>query len=242
MRKAFIIWVFRERQRPFLSRVHFEEEVVFYHFTEDMSNEDVGLLDAGRAGGRNDKGKISHFCNDTPIISGEGDRFHSHLFSHFKSLDDVRGAPTGADTNGYIPSLTEGSELFRKDFVKGNVVGDTGKNGGICRKGDSRQGWTVHDISINKFSSQVLGVSSASPISEEKEFVPRFEGMRDQFNHIEKFREVFFEKTCFDFGAFLKSFQNDLFHWTKILYSLVSHVKGTFLRFLRKSEIFGYSD
>jgi hypothetical protein len=57
----------------------------------------------------------------------------------------------------------------------------------------------------------VLGVGSASAISEEKEFVPCFEGMRDQFDHIEKFREVFFEKTCFDFRAFFKSLQNDIF-------------------------------
>ena len=38
----------------FLSRIHFEEKRVFHHFTKNMANENVGLLDAGRAGGRND--------------------------------------------------------------------------------------------------------------------------------------------------------------------------------------------
>ena len=52
----------------FVSRVYLEEEVVFHHFTEDVSDENVGLLDAGRAGGRNDKREISHFPDDTAVI------------------------------------------------------------------------------------------------------------------------------------------------------------------------------
>jgi hypothetical protein len=51
--------------------------------------------------------------------------------------------------------------------------------------------------------------------------------MRNQFDHIEKHREVFFEKTSFDFRAFFESLQNDIFHIIKILSSPVSRVKGT---------------
>jgi len=58
----------------------------------------------------------------------------------------------------------------------------------------------------------VLGVGSTSPISEEKEFVSCFEGVRNQSDYVEKFRKIFSEKTTFDFGAFFKSLQNDIFH------------------------------
>jgi hypothetical protein len=58
----------------------------------------------------------------------------------------------------------------------------------------------------------VLGISSTPAISEEKELVPSFEGMRDQFDDIEKFGKVLFEEARFDFRAFLESLQNDIFH------------------------------
>jgi hypothetical protein len=51
----------------------------------------------------------------------------------------------------------------------------------------------------------VLGVGSTPAISEEKELVPSFEGMRDQFDDIEKFRKVLFEEAGFDFRAFFES-------------------------------------
>jgi hypothetical protein len=58
----------------------------------------------------------------------------------------------------------------------------------------------------------VLSVGCAPAISEEKELVSTFEGVSDQFDDIEKFGKVFFEEACFDFRAFLKSLQNDIFH------------------------------
>jgi len=188
-----------------LSRIHLEEKRMLNHFTENMADENVGLLDAGRAGGRNDEGEISHLSDGTSIISGEGDRFHPHLFSHFESLDDVGRVPGRGDADGNISFLPEGPDLFCKDFAESKVIGNTGENGSICGQGNRRQGRAVHDISIDKLRGHVLGVSGASAISEEKKLVPSFKGVRDQFDDIEKSGEALFEEACFNFRAFLKS-------------------------------------
>jgi len=198
-----------------LSRIHLEEERVLHHFAENMADENMGLLDAGRAGGRNDQGEISHLSDGTSVISGEGDRFDPHLFSHFESLDDVGGVPGRGDADGNIAFLPKGPELFCEDFAKSKVVGNTGENGSICGQGNCRQRRPIDDISIDKFRSHVLGIGSAPAISEEKKLVPSFKGVRDQFDDIEQFGEILFEEACLDFRAFLKSLQNDIFHWRK---------------------------
>lgn len=43
----------REGLEESLSRVHLEEKRLFHHFTENVADENVGFLDAGRTGGRN---------------------------------------------------------------------------------------------------------------------------------------------------------------------------------------------
>lgn len=144
-----------------------------------MTDENVCLLNARGAGGGNDERNISHFCKVTTIVSSEGHRFYSHLFSHFKGFDDIGRVSTGADADGNIPFFAEGPELFGEDFFKREVVGDAGEDGGICGEGDGGKGRTVHDISIDEFCSQVLSVGSASTISKEKDFVPCLETMGD---------------------------------------------------------------
>jgi len=69
--------------------------------------------------------------------------------------------------------------LLRKDLIEGHVVGNAGQDRRIGREGDGREGWTVHDISIDEFGSEVLGVGGTSSISKEKEFISSFEGVRD---------------------------------------------------------------
>ena len=152
---------------------------MFRHFTEDVSDENMGLLDTRCAGRWDSKGNISNLCKHPSIVSSEGHRFYSHLFRDFKGFDHVGGVPAGADTDRNIPFLTEGPELFRKDLIEGHVVGNAGQDRRIGREGDGREGRTVHDISIDEFRSEVLGVGGTSSVSKEKEFVSRFEGMRD---------------------------------------------------------------
>src|SRR5512139_4100611 len=88
-----------------LSRIHLEKKRVLHHFTENMADENVGLLDAGRAGGRNDQEEISHLPDGASVVSGEGDRFYPHLFSHFESLDDVGGVSRRGDADSNISFL-----------------------------------------------------------------------------------------------------------------------------------------
>jgi hypothetical protein len=199
---------------------------MLHHFAKDMSDEDMSLLNARRAGGGDDKGNICHLCKRTSIVSGEGHCFHPHLFGYLKGFEDIGRVSTGADADGDISFLAEGPELFGEDFIKGKVVGDTGENRSICGEGKRRERRTVHDIAIDEFCGKVLGVGSASPVSEEEEFVPRFEGMRDEFDHFEEFGEILFQKACLYIGAFFKSLQNNIFHRTRILYPLLSPVKG----------------
>jgi hypothetical protein len=208
---------------------HFVEELVLHHFAEDVSDENMSFLNTRGAGGGDDKGEVSHFCEHSSIVSGKSNRFHPHLFSYFKGFDDIGGVSARADADGHISFLTEGSQLFGEDLAKRNVIRNAGENRGVCREGDGRERRAVHDIPVDEFCSQVLRVRRASTISEEEDFVSHLEGMRDQFDQIEESGKVLFEKTCFNFRAFLKSLQNDVFHRTQILYPLCRAVKDAFL-------------
>jgi hypothetical protein len=42
---------------------------MFYHFAEEMSHEDMGLLNAGRAIGGYGQGEVGDLRKNTPIIS-----------------------------------------------------------------------------------------------------------------------------------------------------------------------------
>ena len=53
----------------FLSGTNFEKELMFYHFAEEMSHEDMGLLNAGRAIGGYGQGEVGDLRKNTPIIS-----------------------------------------------------------------------------------------------------------------------------------------------------------------------------
>ena len=49
---------------------YFKKELMLYHFTEEMSDENVGLLNAGRAIGGDDQGNIRDLDQGAPVIPG----------------------------------------------------------------------------------------------------------------------------------------------------------------------------
>jgi hypothetical protein len=67
-----------------------QKEIVFHEFTEDMSDEDVNLLNAGCAGGWDNEGDVGDLYQGAAIVSGQGDCLHPHLFGHFECFDDIR--------------------------------------------------------------------------------------------------------------------------------------------------------
>jgi len=205
-----------------------QKEIVFHQFAEDMSDEDVNLLNAGRAGGWDNEGDLGDLYQGAAIVSGQGDCLHPHLFGHFECFDDIGRGPAGADADGDIPFFAEGLELFSKDLAKREVIRNAGEDRGVGGQSDRRKGGAIHNIAVDKFCGEMLGVSRASSISEEEEFIARLETMGDQLDHIEEPGEVLLQKTVFDLGAFLESLLDDIFHGVKILYFPPLPVKDGF--------------
>jgi hypothetical protein len=164
-----------------------------------VSDENVRFLNAGCAGRGDEKGDIGFLGELAPIHSGEGYSFHSHLFCRFNGPDHIGRVSAGAETDRNIPFLAEGLQLFREDFVKGKVVGDAGENGGIRRQSDGREGRALHQISVDEFCSEMLSICCASPIPEEKKFIPFLKGLNNEFDRVDQFGEILFKKTVLDF-------------------------------------------
>jgi hypothetical protein len=45
----------------------------------------------------------------------------------------------------------------------------------------------------------MLSIRCASPIPEEKEFIPFLKGLNDEFDRVDQFGEILFKKTVLDF-------------------------------------------
>jgi len=163
-----------------------EKKVVLYELTEDVTHEDMDLLNAGGAGGWNDQGVVSDFGQHSSVISREGDGLYTHLFGDLKGFEDVRGSSAGADPDGNIPFFPKGFELFGKDFIKREVVGDAGQDRGVRGQSDCRQWGAIHNIAIDKLCRQMLGICSTPAISKEEEFIPHLKTVGDKFNHLKE--------------------------------------------------------
>src|SRR4030043_75282 len=101
-----------------LSWAELEKKVVLHHLTEDVSDQDVGLLYARGTRRGNDEREFGMLCYHPSVIPGQSHGLDAHFLCHLKCLDHVGGIPAGTDADRHIPFLSQGPELFGKDLVK----------------------------------------------------------------------------------------------------------------------------
>jgi hypothetical protein len=148
-----------------------------------MRNGHMDLLNTWGIAGGDNKGMVGHFGEIASVVSRKGDGFEAHLLGYFDGSYNVGGVSTCAYADGDIPFPPQGHNLFGEDLRKAIVIADAGEDGRIRAQGHGGKGGTIHEESIDKLCSEMLGLRCTASIAEEQELISILKGIGDQFNN-----------------------------------------------------------
>lgn len=142
----------------------------FDQFADDMADHDVALLDARGVLGGHIQQRVGIVFHRTAGLAGQGDDFHSHLFGHLKSVEDVFGVAGSGDAHDDITGFGSAAQQAREDEVVAVVVAHRGKVGGVAVEGFGVERWPVEVETAGEFRGKVLRVCRAAAVATEMDF------------------------------------------------------------------------
>src|SRR4029453_12988067 len=103
----------------------------------------------------------------SPTLPQKCDTGNSPLPRRAGSGDQVRALAAGAVQDQEVARAADSLYLAGKNLVEPQIVACRGKDGGVGRQGDGRQGSASFDVAHHVFRREVLRIGSAAAVATE---------------------------------------------------------------------------
>lgn len=145
--------------------------------TENMKQELLRLLDAGRLRSGNDQFDIGCSFGEAATLAQEGDRGDPATAGLLESGENVARLSAGGQDDENIPLLTESRDLTRKDLGEIIVIPDGREQSRVDREGHRRIGAAILLEPAGELRGQMGAVARAASVAAEHQLVPGEQGI-----------------------------------------------------------------
>jgi hypothetical protein len=169
-----------------------------YHFdsaAEQVAERDVTFLYQRGVVGGHDHGNFDEARQASAIAAGESDGAHADAPSRADTGQNIRRSPAGTDGDCDIGGSSQGEQLPGEDLFEAVIIADGGKRG--CIGGERQRGqWFASVLkAANKFRGDMLRVSGAAAITEQKQFPASAQAGGNRFRCAQQIFHAGFEQT-----------------------------------------------
>ena len=114
------------------------------------------------------------------VASEKCDRFQLARFCFFQRALDIFGFPGSRQANEQIAGHTKGGHLACENFVESIIIARGSQQRAVARETNRRIRSAIFAEAYDKLGCEMRGVSRATPIAADEQFVSRAQTLLDQ--------------------------------------------------------------
>ncbi|KOS74360.1 hypothetical protein DM45_725 [Burkholderia mallei] len=142
----------------------------------DMSENQVPLLDLRGVGRRDFEQQVAQLAHFSAAIAGEADARHPLCLGFAKSRQYVRGLSGSRITDQHVALVAERLNLTGKQFLVAVIVSDRRENGRVRRQRHCRQPGPIESKPADELPCDMLRISRASAVTGEQHLAALSDG------------------------------------------------------------------
>ncbi len=151
-------------------------ELLFENFAQDVTGEDVRLLDARCVCRRNFKQKIRGRGDSASAFAREGHGDGSDFARGLEGEKDIAAVPRGGDSHYDVALARQRFDLALEDVLVTVVVAGGSEDRGVSRESDRRDAGSIEPETDDQLAIEMLRVCGAAAVAAPQDFAAHPDG------------------------------------------------------------------